>query len=252
VSTVHCSAHDAWYLQQPSSNFYLLFVLPFTISLCAINQAKWKQTPVMAFISLAGYCVNTYSSRYFKGNSSTLSNTLGARCIGVLANFYSRLGPYLENFWLDVWERYIEPRKHLFKRVRPRPFVYDRTSDPEAQNVEKPMLRHVRKIGYGLAAAAMLPAIFVQVPSGLAVGGSLLSGIASADMITRNMTLAANGTVINGTESTTSSSTSDLNSTAFTVLFSVIQVAISISVGLSLSALLVYPLGKRRSGLFSF
>jgi hypothetical protein len=48
------------------------------------------------------------------------------------------------------------------------------------------------------------------------------------------------------------SSDGDLNSTAFNVLFSVIQVAISISVGLSLSVLIVYPFGKRRSGLFSF
>ena len=44
----------------------------------------------------------------------------------------------------------------------------------------------------------------------------------------------------------------NLDSTAFNVLFSVIQVAIGISVGLFLSALIVYPLGKRRSGLFSF
>jgi hypothetical protein len=44
----------------------------------------------------------------------------------------------------------------------------------------------------------------------------------------------------------------DLNNSSFNVMFNVIQVAINISVGLSLSALLVYPFGKRRSGLFSF
>lgn len=96
-----------------------------------------------------------------------------------------------------------------------------------------------RRVGYGLAAAAMLPAIFVQVPSGLASGGSLVAGIISANAITGNKTAEASGT-------------SDLSTGAFSVLGSVIQVAISISVGLSLAALLVYPFGKRRSGLFSF
>ena len=44
----------------------------------------------------------------------------------------------------------------------------------------------------------------------------------------------------------------DLNTIVFNVGFSMIQVAIGITVGLFLSALIVYPLGKRRSGLFSF
>jgi uncharacterized membrane protein YjjP (DUF1212 family) len=45
VSAVHCSTGEAWYLHRPSQDFYILFVLPFTLCLCAINQAKWKQTP---------------------------------------------------------------------------------------------------------------------------------------------------------------------------------------------------------------
>lgn len=44
----------------------------------------------------------------------------------------------------------------------------------------------------------------------------------------------------------------ELNSIVFNVGYSMIQVAIGITVGLFLSALIVYPLGKRRSGLFSF
>lgn len=44
----------------------------------------------------------------------------------------------------------------------------------------------------------------------------------------------------------------DLNTIVFNVGFSMIQVAIGITVGLFLAALIVYPLGKRRSGLFSF
>jgi hypothetical protein len=44
----------------------------------------------------------------------------------------------------------------------------------------------------------------------------------------------------------------NLNTVVFNVGFSMIQVAIGITVGLFLSALIVYPFGKRRSGLFSF
>ncbi|KAK3393298.1 hypothetical protein B0H63DRAFT_15265 [Podospora didyma] len=269
VSAVHCSVGDEWYNQRPGQDYYILFVLPFTLCLCVINQAKWKQTPVMVFISLAGYCVNNFSSRHFQGNT-TLSNSLGALCIGVLANLYSRTGRTIQNHFLDTWEKHIEPRtRRLLSRKRQqqrRDFYYNKTETEssdlnpkddvemgrQTSNIStNPITRHARQVGYGLAAAAMLPAIFVQVPSGLAVGGSLLSGVTSADQIVRNETLLTNGTSISGSSATTSTST-DLNSTAFNVLFSVIQVAISISVGLSLSALIVYPFGKRRSGLASF
>jgi len=54
------------------------------------------------------------------------------------------------------------------------------------------------RLRHGLAAAALLPAIFVQVPSGLAASGSLLAGLSSADKITNN-TSSMNGTFLNGT-----------------------------------------------------
>ena len=113
---------------------------------------------------------------------------------------------------------------------------------PSSSNSSEIYTPRTRKVGYGVAAAAMLPAIFVQVPSGLAVSGSLISGITSADQIVHNTTgtttdLQADGTV---------------NSAAFSVGYSVIQVAIGITVGLFLSALVIYPFGKKRSGLFSF
>lgn len=206
-----------------NSYWYLLFVPLFTLCLCIINQAKWKQLPVMLFISFAGYVVSSYSNKAL--DSSTVSNTLGALTIGVLANLYSRLSRHAENFWLDLKLRKVN--RDLEKGIA------KANEDPDTT---------ARRVGYGLAAAAMLPAIFVQVPSGLASTGSLIAGVNSANAITGNKTAAAS----------TSSSTSDINTGAFTVLLSVIQVAISISVGLSLAALLVYPLGKRRSGLFSF
>ncbi|KAK4176536.1 hypothetical protein QBC36DRAFT_8146 [Triangularia setosa] len=279
-SAIHCSVGEAWYTKRPSPDYYIFFVIPFTLCLCAINQAKWKQTPVQVLISVAGYLVNNYSSRFFKGNS-VVSSSLGALTIGVLANLYSRLGRYCENYMLDIWEKTIQPRwNRLRRRVKRGPYpspYYESSaamesddSDPKAaaerendrdlengpptlstEGITVGITKHARKVGYGLAAAAMLPAIFVQVPGGLAVNGSLLSGVASANQIVRNETILANGTVVNGTFTTTEE-VADLNSTAFNVLFSVIQVAINISVGLSLSALLVYPFGKRRSGLFSF
>lgn len=148
---------------------------------------------------------------------------------------YSRISRHTENFFLDLWYDTIKPR---LKGVR-KQNLDDPELDLKTKGDDSDTGPLGRRIGYGLAAAAMLPAIFVQVPSGLASGGSLVAGVTSANAITGNKTAE-------------STSGSDISSSAFTVLESVIQVAISISVGLSLAALLVYPFGKRRSGLFSF
>lgn len=221
------SANRAW---------SILFVPGFTLCLCVINQAKWKQTPVMTIMSLAGFCVNSYSSQYFQSNSQ-ISNMLGALTIGILANLYSRLGRHVQNAWLDLvewWQARVQPRFSKRKpTMPPLPDVESSAGPPPEEKQRLP-----RKVGYSLAAAAMLPAIFVQVPSGLAASGSLLAGINSANLLNKN--------------TTETSTSSQIDGTAFTVLLSVIQVAIGISVGLFLSALIVYPLGKRRSGLFSF
>ena len=103
------------------------------------------------------------------------------------------------------------------------------------------------RLRHGLAAAALLPAIFVQVPSGLAAGGSLISGLTSANQLT-NQTGNGTTTISNAT----SPSNVNVNSDVLNVAYSMIQIAIGITVGLFLSALVVYPFGKRRSGLFSF
>lgn len=110
------------------------------------------------------------------------------------------------------------------------------------------------RIRHGLAASALLPAIFVLVPSGLAAQGSLVSGVSSANQIT-NQTV--NGTATNTTMMVSNATRAGLmggnvNNMVLDVGYSMIQVAIGITVGLSLSALFVYPFGKRRSGLFSF
>ncbi|CRK26216.1 hypothetical protein BN1723_013799 [Verticillium longisporum] len=243
--------------------WHLLFVPAFTLCLCVVNQAKWKQTPVMLGISLAGFVVNSYSSDYFQGNTQ-ISNMLGALTVGILANLYSRLGRHVNTAWfefVDWFQLRVAPRfRSSSRRHNERPAesyqmhghtpldVESRPSSPnsiEREKAEHEPPRKQRTVGYGLAAAAMLPAIFVQVPSGLAAGGSLLAGVTSADQITSG----SNGT------STGGAGGQELNTSAFNVLFAVIQVAIGITVGLFLSALIVYPLGKRgggRSGLLSF
>lgn len=103
------------------------------------------------------------------------------------------------------------------------------------------------RVWEGLAVAAVLPAVFVQVPSGLAATGSLISGMVNADEITGNggsSAVTGNGTM--GTMQVVG------NEMIFTVGYNMIQVAIGITGGLFLSSLVVYPRGKRRSGLFSF
>jgi uncharacterized membrane protein YjjP (DUF1212 family) len=192
------SPNDSWKI------IYTKFVwLPiFTVCLAIINQAKWRQMPVMTLIAFSGYQANYWvSSRV--SNNIQVSNAIGAFVIGAIANLYSRFF-------------------------------------------------------HGLAAAAMLPAIFVQVPSGLAASGSLVAGITSANQITGNTTgisVINNGTqgFLNAQLQTTAQSTDSLyGGTIFNVGYGMVQVAIGISVGLYLSALLVYPYGKRKSGLFSF
>ncbi|KAH6677023.1 pheromone-regulated membrane protein [Plectosphaerella plurivora] len=252
VSSIECQAP----LERP---WYFLFVPLFTICLCLVNQAKFRQMPVMIFISLAGWVANSYTADVLAQSGQThISNMLGAFVVGILANLYSRTGRHFNNayYWAIDWyqhnvhERWISRRKsnksygtYAMPDLESRPGSPNSASGEPAEKVRSNEPAPQRRLGgYGLAAAAMLPAIFVQVPSGLAATGSLLAGVQSADSIIRGF---------NGSEVATGP-VDDLNSSAFNVLFAVIQVAIGITVGLFLSALVVYPLGKRRSGLLSF
>ncbi|ATY61169.1 DUF1212 domain membrane [Cordyceps militaris] len=236
ASSTHCTRplHRGW---------NMFFVPCFTLCLCIVNQAKWRQIPAMLVMAVAGYAVNSYTSLYFQGNGQ-ISNMLGALTVGILANLYSRLGRHADNAWLDLtdWWRKNVTRRYFSRRSNRSDAWTGSIADAESatsDTIQKEKKASRRSVGYSLAAAAMLPAIFVQVPSGLAAGGSLLAGITSANEATGNTTKS--GTSAGG-----------MDNTAFNVLFLVVQVAISISVGLFMSALMVYPLGKRRSGLFSF
>lgn len=100
------------------------------------------------------------------------------------------------------------------------------------------------RLWHGHAATAIMPAIFVMVPSGLASSGSLVTGIQSAAEVRSNIT--GNSSALSNVSSNTA------NSTVWDIGYGMIQVAVGITVGLFLAALVIYPTGKRRSGLFSF
>lgn len=97
-------------------HWFFFFVPGFTMCLIIINQAKWKQAPMMMIIAFVGYIVNFFSSERFSGNSQ-VANTLGALAIGVIANTYSRIGSRIENRLLDLWEDILRPRWKAFKRT---------------------------------------------------------------------------------------------------------------------------------------
>ncbi|KAL4863294.1 hypothetical protein BDV12DRAFT_206639 [Aspergillus spectabilis] len=92
------------------------------------------------------------------------------------------------------------------------------------------------RLWHGNAVSVTIPGIFTLVPSGLASSGSILSAIEYSDSV-------KNGTA-NTSGGTSGSSLTSLG-------FGMIQTAIGITVGLFVSALIVYPHGKKRSGLFS-
>lgn len=121
---------------------------------------------------------------------------------------------------------------------------------------------------HGMSAAAILPAIFVQVPSGLAASGSLISGVTTADQIFSNSTTAVKDTATSSlpaaiATATTSGGTTtilDPSSTFSTLSLSIVQIAIAIGTGLIWSSVICYALPnllgwkikKKGSALFNF
>ncbi|KAL2825669.1 hypothetical protein BJY01DRAFT_230109 [Aspergillus pseudoustus] len=92
------------------------------------------------------------------------------------------------------------------------------------------------RLWHGNAVSVTIPGIFTLVPSGMASSGSILSAIEYSD------------SVKNGTANTSGGSS---GSSLTSLGFGMIQTAIGITVGLFVAALIVYPHGKKRSGLFS-
>ena len=282
--------------RKPMADFwYFFFVPPFALCLMIINQAKWKQMPIMMVIALIGYFVSFAISRELPNNAQ-ISSALAAVAISFLANTYSRIGFKLDEPFVKIVRKVRlavtgnarprsdeeqqktpsqhKPADHLGHRhVDSAGFISSHASDitltdlsengsPLQSPDSRSPIGHAGREGkekdkdsgdtsqvranYSLAASAMLPAIFVLVPSGLSVSGSLVQGINNANSITHNTT---------ATDST--GLTSNL---AFTVGLNVVQVAIGITVGLFGGTLLMYPFGKggkwasnkMRSELFTF
>lgn len=157
----------------------ILFVPLFTTCLGLINQARFRQLPIMLFISCTAYVGTYFAGKHFL-NVTEFTAAIGSFIIGILGNMYSR-------------------------------------------------------IGRGMAVSAMLPAIFVQVPSGIASKSTLLAGVDTANRITNS--------------SRASAGDSDSSSLSFGA--TMVEVSIGISVGLFAAALIVYPFGKRRTSLFT-
>lgn len=162
----------------------ILFVPAATLFMALVNQAGYRQLPVMVIIGSSGYAVQYFVAANVKATAFT--SAIGAFTMGVIGNLYSR-------------------------------------------------------VGHGLAFAAMLPGIFVLVPSGVAAQGSLVAGVKVATEIVNS--------------SKTSSSSADTSSQTISQLGnSMTQVAVGIVVGLFAATLVVYLLGfkQKRSGLFTF
>lgn len=85
-ATSSTSCHPTWPFW-----WQVIFVLPFTFCYVVVNQAKWKQMPVMLVVTLAGWVVNHFSAEAVSKVQS-LSQALGALTVGIMANLASRFG----------------------------------------------------------------------------------------------------------------------------------------------------------------
>ncbi|KAI1525039.1 hypothetical protein PtrEW4_010834, partial [Pyrenophora tritici-repentis] len=86
------------------------------------------------------------------------------------------------------------------------------------------------RLRHGVAAAVLLPAVYVQVPGSLASSGSINSALRTASAL------------IKGSQAAADASSDHLNAIVFNVAASMIQIAIGITVGLFMAALIVYPM----------
>lgn len=109
------------------------------------------------------------------------------------------------------------------------------------------------RVRHGVAAAVLLPAVYVQVPGSLASSGAIDSALTTASALIKGATDADVGypALLHLELSANSRQTTSGNSIVFNVAASMIQIAIGITVGLFMAALLVYPMGKKRSGLWT-
>jgi uncharacterized membrane protein YjjP (DUF1212 family) len=206
--------------EDPISPFWnLLFVPFFSCQVAILGGAKWRQIPAMVTITFTMYCAFFFTQRFANG-SFTFGATLGGLTMGILGNVYARLGSRVEN-----------AIEGLFSGRKPK-------LDGESGVASVTNAAH--RV-YTCAAAAMVPAMIVLVPSGLANRGSHLGGIIASDNIIRNRTSPAFPEI-----------PAEVMTASLPIFLNVIQIGIAISVGLSIGALVVYPFGKSRSWIMSW
>ena len=197
--------------RDPIPDIYsFLFVPLYILCVILLQQGRWRQVPVMLFISLTGYTVNHFCSIRFP-DYAQISTAIAALTVGLMEKLYAR-------------------------------FLHDCLGGRS----EKWYSRYFRSP----PAAIIIPALYVLVPSGLAAGGSLVSGITDADGIVEEhgmKTSERRGFLLER-----STKEVDVPFIVYKLAYSMVQIAISVSVGLLVSSFLIYPRGKKRSAICSF
>ncbi|KAG6088724.1 hypothetical protein E4U30_000221 [Claviceps sp. LM220 group G6] len=222
------NATGATHCKNPlSREWSFLFVPCFTICLCTILHAKWRQIPAMLAVAVAGFSVVSYSTGYLTSHfppNAQIPTMLGSLTVAILASLYSRLSERVQSLgpdFVDIWRFPFSTQRPSHADAWPLPS----SSDPEANAVPPPSdFDEERKDS--LAAVVMLPGLLVLVPAGLVATGWLLAGV--------------------------DATASAVSGAVFRPGLSLLQVAAGLSIGLSLGALILDPRGRRLSGLTSF
>lgn len=218
----------------------LLFVPLFSIQVAILSRAKLRQIPAMVLITFASYAATFVTVNVFNG-SFTYANTIGGFVIGLLGNLYPRVGPKVENAIADMFRS----NNHGSSQDNNTIVLYaaDVVESAKGDFVEITAPSLVAGPGYALAAAAMVPAMIVQVPSGLSAVGAVLTGLTAADAIVRNETSNAD----------TGAPLGEVQTIGLPVILNVVQIGIAIGFGLTVACLLMYPASSRkRSGIMAW
>ena len=320
--TIGATLYGALYANAPvnsrcaesmDSRLQFIFVSLFTVSLMVVNQANFRQWPLMMVIALSGYTVNAFSSRRFPSNTPMCS-ALAGLTISLMANATSRLGPNFGRRLFSLWRaisRGMRSIKRAYKSLlrgrrnvgrgsvtrwhgslerlrfstsdqdvelgnrRPsqaqgssstphtRPGTPSAGVDPNRQASDEEQTEDY----YVLAAAAMLPAMFVLVPSGLAVAGSLIEGMENAQILASpSPPHGSSGDAVGGAPEPADvlAKAPAMGNSSFQVGIAVVLVGMGIAGGMAAGNLIMYPRGRKnhgfrgqearahRSGLFSF
>lgn len=103
---------------------------------------------------------------------------------------------------------------------------------------------------HGLASATMLPAMFVLVPAGLAIGATLITGLTEADQL--NNAAGHNGTTTVSDAPVESVTVVGAHTLIFNVVYTMLQLAIGLTIGLFLSSMVMHPFLRKKRGIFNF